>query len=208
MAQALKDEGVAAQANIVAWNWQTAAGFLPPQEKTPKQGLALYQKLGSGYAANVHFLGHSLGPLVNASAANHLHGDASGRQERASPAWSASRTHMTLVDEAELAALPRLGREVLFDIGGGFLQANGAKISLAPAETTAGWKNPVPVQSAWVDSYVSLARHLSRGRLECEFAKGHSADSKLRGSAQLPAALVFSQRRAPGSRPGGLSADV
>ena len=161
MALALKDKGVAAQVNIVAWNWQTAAaGFLPPEEKTAKQGLALgkvlHQKLGGSYAANVHFLGHSLGTLVNASAANYLHGDASGRQERAAPAWSASRTHMTLFDEAELAALPRLGKEVLFDIVGGFLQANGARISLAPAETTAGWKNPVPAQSAWVDSYVSL----------------------------------------------------
>ncbi len=159
LAVALKDKGVASQVNIVAWNWQPAAvAFLPPEEATPKQGLALgqalYQKLGSGYATNLHFLGHSLGTLVNAAAANYLHGHARGKQERASPAWISSRTHMTLFDEAELARV--VGKEVLFDIVGGFLQGNGVRIALAAGETLAGWKTPVPVESAWVDSYISL----------------------------------------------------
>ena len=159
MATALEDKGLLPFVNIVAWDWNRAANqLLPPEEKTPKQGLALgqalYQKLGSDYATNVHFLGHSLGALVNAAAANYLHGHGSGRQDRASPAWSSGRTHITLFDEAELARV--VGKEVFFDLANGVITADGVRLALAATETVAGWKLPLPARSAWADSYISL----------------------------------------------------
>ena len=95
IAVALKNKGLLPSVNIVAWDWRTAAAkVLPPEEITPKQGVALGKALyrsalGSGYAKPVHFMGHSLGAVVNAAAANYLHGDGEGRQERAAPKWSA-----------------------------------------------------------------------------------------------------------------------
>jgi len=68
----------------VAWNWQSAAQspFWKAQElqppKTPDQGIALGQTLqaalGPSYSRPIHFIGHSLGTLVNSYAANFLQG--------------------------------------------------------------------------------------------------------------------------------------
>ena len=162
MATALKDKGLLPFVNIVAWDWNKAANqLLPPEEKTPKQGVALgkmlYTALGSGYLKQVHFMGHSLGAVVNAAAANYLHGDGEGRQDRASLPWSSARTHLTLFDEAELSRV--VGKEVIYDTLNGYF-SSGGRLSLGnPANTIfraiKGWKSPVPQQSAWVDNYVS-----------------------------------------------------
>ena len=139
--------GLAAKANIVAWDWQAGAavgtagivaslGFALdiPRQQTPEQGLALGQTLwnalGGGYAKPVHFLGHSLGTLVNCAAANYLHHD--DPRNRVPQAWSAARTHMTLFDHAGL--LPD------------FRHDSDAVL----------WALPVPVQAAYVDSYLTM----------------------------------------------------
>lgn len=124
--------GLTAKANIMAWDWEAAShalggsvgaalfgvGCLSPGQNTHDQGLALGQALwnalgGGAYAKPVHFLGHSLGTLVNSTAANYLHGDLpsdhpANRLPAGVPAWDWRRTHMTLFDEAELAHIFRL----------------------------------------------------------------------------------------------------
>lgn len=161
MAAQLRSHGVTpAIANIVCWDWHTAAvGPLPPEERTPSQGVALGQALlgvfGASYAQKTHFCGHSLGALVNAAAANYLHGDrtATVRQEVSPTPWPAANTHMTLFDQAELASVA--GVSVLFD----GLTAN-LKDPLSVAEfvlnTLQDWKPSMPVRSGWADNYISL----------------------------------------------------
>ncbi len=124
--------GLTAKANIMAWDWEAAShalggsvgaalagvGCLSPGQNTQDQGLALGQALwdalgGGTYAKPVHFLGHSLGTLVNSTAANYLHGDPpNGHPGNQLPTgatpWDWHRTHMTLFDEAELAHIFRL----------------------------------------------------------------------------------------------------
>ncbi|MBI5383634.1 MAG: carboxypeptidase regulatory-like domain-containing protein [Verrucomicrobia bacterium] len=160
LALALQAKGVNTVANILAWDWALAAiAALPPEEKTPDQGLALgkalYQALGFDYAQRVHFIGHSLGALVNAAAADYLHGHARGSQESAQPAWLSSRTHLTLTDEAELARVA--GREVLF--GTTLAAFTGLPVQrVNSALTDADYKSPIPMNPAgcaWIENYVS-----------------------------------------------------
>ncbi len=162
MARTLRANGITSdKANIVAWDWYTAARPCfppnPPEEKTPKHGVALgqalHQALGSGYRKRVHFLGHSLGALVNASAADHLHGESVGKVPGAQPSWVWVRTHMTLFDEAEIARA--ISKETFYDILGGYLTSDGVRVVLSAAKTVAGWKSPVPRQSRWADNYIS-----------------------------------------------------
>ena len=163
IAHTLRAHGLTAdRANIVGWDWHDAARPClppnPPEEKTPRHGVALgkalYEVLGADYAQKLHFVGHSLGTVVNAHAANYLHGHASGKQEAAPQQWSPGNTHMTLLDEAELARV--IGKDVFYSIVGGYFTGGGLRVTLAVAETIAGWKSPVPVDAAWVDNYVSL----------------------------------------------------
>src|ERR1035441_11018286 len=56
-------------------------------------GKNLITALGSNYSQRIHFIGHSLGTLVNAAAANYVHTNG----------FSWSNTQMTLCDEAEVA---------------------------------------------------------------------------------------------------------
>lgn len=161
-ATALKNKGLLPLVNIVAWDWHAAASqALPPEEKSPKQGLALgkalYQALGSGYHKPVHLVGHSLGTLLHAYTANYLHGDGDGRQDRASPSWNAAQTHLTLFDEAEISRT--VGQEVIFDVLGRVYK-NGLNLPVASSlaaikNALSGWKTPVPKRSAWVDNYIS-----------------------------------------------------
>jgi hypothetical protein len=82
MASNLVGEGVTTNiANIIAWDWRYAAqGVLPPDENTPSEGVALGRALqtvlGANYSQPIHFMGHSIGTIVNAAAANYLHGEA------------------------------------------------------------------------------------------------------------------------------------
>ena len=147
MANALVAQGFGATANIVAWDWKTAAESFPcnpraAADNAPIQGrtlgASLYAALGGSYSQHIHFIGHSLGTLINAAAADLLH--ASG--------FSPSNTHMTLFDEAEIAT----------DVG--CTQFVGYATVSTPAAQRASYLTPLPKQFGWADNYVSLVGSL------------------------------------------------
>src|SRR5205085_982683 len=92
-------------ATIVAWDWSKAANRAsPPEGDTPAQGMALgkalFKALGTNYSQPIHFIGHSLGALVNASAANYLNGEHFAQQE-IPPTSFRVPIQITLLDEPE-----------------------------------------------------------------------------------------------------------
>ena len=139
--------------NAVAWDWRwTAKATLPgtAAAQTPNQGIALAQSLanalGLNYSQRIHFVGHSLGTLVNAYAANFLQGTNWASEPVSSTPWLAANVQMTLFDEAEaatditsfLAAI-----ETLLDM-------NGNPLSHKPS-----YYHPLPRQFIWADNFVS-----------------------------------------------------
>ena len=87
------------------------------------------------YTLPLHFLGHSLGTLVNASAIDFVHGEKPGTSPQAS--WSSNLIHVTLFDQALLAEA----------LGIGEIQT------------------PLPLHFTWADNYKSLVDwHRYRGR--------------------------------------------
>lgn len=178
LAQTIHDAGYANRLNILAWEWEEDArncligsdgAVLPPVDRTPAQGIALAQALertfGGSPSRPVHFLGHSLGTLVHASAVNYLHGDGPTSRTRSSNPWNPDLTHVTLFDEAEVAVIA--GSRALGGATKGFatgaLHSNGS-LAIAAAMAAFGWvdeaindwRNPIPVRSAWTDNYISL----------------------------------------------------
>jgi pimeloyl-ACP methyl ester carboxylesterase len=132
-----------ASPNIVAWDWRgTAKADLPgtPAAQTHDQGIALGQALanalGSNYSKQIHFIGHSLGTLVNANAADYLHGNRF--------AWT--NTQMTLFDEAEAATGITWFGPAIEDLIGW----NGNPLSPKPS-----YYHPLPNQFRWADNYVA-----------------------------------------------------
>jgi pimeloyl-ACP methyl ester carboxylesterase len=162
MAETLRTAHVSpAIANILAWDWEVAAGgILPPYENTPAQGIALGQALqkvlGANYAQPLHFMGHSLGTMVNAAAANYLHGDQIAQENVSPTPWSSENTYMTLFDQAEASTIagaligPYNGLTIFLENPSAASQASQA---LSEAFT---WNSPMPVRSAWADNYVSI----------------------------------------------------
>lgn len=143
LAGALAAQGFGANANIVAWDWSSAAKSFPcnPGQaagQTPAQGAALGQALlralGPGYGQHIHFIGHSFGTLVNAGAANYLHANG----------YSWMNTEMTLFDEAEIGT----------DVGCPELFALALWSTPSSSQTC---YQPLPLNCAWADNYVSLA---------------------------------------------------
>ncbi len=159
MAAQLRANGIAANnANIVIWDWRYAAEdmglfrLLPAfaAERTPAQGVALGKALldvlKSKYSQPIHFIGHSLGTIVNAAAINYLHGECTGtpRSEVLSPtpwALNAVPVHITLFDQALVAE----------DFGNLILSLNSAISSTQEKMGT-----PLPVRFTWADNYVSF----------------------------------------------------
>lgn len=145
MAAAITAQFPSLQPNIVAWDWSCAASTLcsigSAAKQTPGQGTglgeALYNRLGALYSKPIHFVGHSLGTLVTANAADYLH----------SHGYSPTNTHMTLFDEAEI------GTEF------GCLSVLGALYPpWDPFLPKPYYLHPIPTsQSAWVDNFVSFA---------------------------------------------------
>lgn len=138
-------------ANLLAWNWSKNAktGLLLSLafSRTPGEGRKLAQTLtnvlGNSYTNGIHFIGHSLGTLVNAAAANYLHNKTGG-------AFDWHRTQMTLLDNAELANVE--GR--LLPVGYGVA---GFESLLGFGDPPPlGWTSPLPEQRAWADNYMSL----------------------------------------------------
>lgn len=141
-------------ANLLAWDWQKAAGTGPllslALSATPGEGetlgLTLAAKLGSDYRQPIHFIGHSLGTLINAKAADNLH----RLHEQGGGAFDWRSTQMTLLDDAGVAnvegTLVQLGYNLVgveapYSVGNIF---------------TCGWVSPIPQRSAWMDNYISL----------------------------------------------------
>lgn len=148
--------------NIVGWDWSHRANTtLPPIDEACLQGeamgRALIQQLGPNYNQRLHFIGHSLGTIVNAYACNHLHATFSREQNNPTIHWNANLTqpHVTLLDEAEVTTV--FGQNVATAAAIGWQSAQFKGALLAGSVTAAkDWKSPVPGSAAWVDNYISL----------------------------------------------------
>ena len=141
-------------ANILAWDWHNSAGtgllLSKALSATPREGAKLGQTLattlGATYRQAVHFVGSSLGTLVNASAVNYLNEQTGGALD-----WLPSKTQVTLLDDAAIAnvegTLVQVGYTLIdveapYDVGSVF---------------TCGYVSPIPrQQQAWIDNYISL----------------------------------------------------
>lgn len=136
-------------ANILIWDWTSAsqstpclslqADFVGAARLTPDQGfalaMALRSKLGTNYSHQIHFIGHSLGALVNGFAAIYLHHHG----------FAPTNTQITMFDEAEVAtdlSCPELLNAVLFN------QWN-------PLSPKPYYCHPLPRQFAWADNYIT-----------------------------------------------------
>ncbi len=140
------------KANLLAWDWKTQADTLEPVEamsSTRRQGEALGKALcatlGDSYDGTLHFIGHSLGTLVNATAANYLH----GLRKAGVPQFPADHTQMTLLDDG--GVVNALGKVVTFDY-----TVSGLNGSIASQVIKQGYVSPVPDDCAWIDNYISL----------------------------------------------------
>jgi hypothetical protein len=150
------------QPNIVGWDWSgKAATWYPQTDEAAKQGenlgKALVLELGTSYHQRLHFIGHSLGTIVNSRACDFLHGKL---PRQAVTYWDENNTrpHVTLLDQAELANtfgsnvstsaasawFDSQSRSQLFDI------VNGT------ATADSGYKSPFPESATWTDNYITL----------------------------------------------------
>src|ERR1039457_4021414 len=141
--------------NIMAWDWSLTAKSAPddpgiPAAQTGDQGRALGEKLlltlGANYSKPIHFVGHSLGTLVNASAANYLQGTNWANEDESPTPWLATNMQMTLFDEAEVAT----GQNGLLNGIRTLIGWNGNPFAPKPS-----YYHPLPKQFAWADNYVS-----------------------------------------------------
>jgi pimeloyl-ACP methyl ester carboxylesterase len=138
----------ASTVNIVAWDWTAEATSSIPDlgiiaAKTPGQGTALgtnlIAALGANYSKRIHFVGHSLGTLVNGHAANYVHAHGF--------AWT--NTQMTLCDEAEAAwELTSSGWQLATTLPQIIISGNFS----TPQRY---WDRPLPEHFAWADNYIS-----------------------------------------------------
>lgn len=159
LAVALESQGTRSVANIIAWDWHEAARPClpllasltpPPEEATPPQGIALgealQQALGTDYQQKVHFIGHSLGTLINGYAVDYLHGHQRAGHRVAAQPWLTENTHVTMSEDAAIARL--IAKETLAKL---LLSGRTAYAS----SVVLGWKNPVPHDFRWLDNYIS-----------------------------------------------------
>lgn len=138
-------------ANIVAWDWRRVAlAPLPPEESTPEQGIALgealHDALGADYRQKVHFIGHSLGTLLNGYAVDYLHGYRRAGCSAAEQHWLPENTHITMSDEAAIART--ISEEAIISLALEGMRAYAFSVAL-------GWKNPVPHDFLWMDNYIA-----------------------------------------------------
>lgn len=132
--------GLGDHMNILAWDWPGArtggnviGDLAKAWQRTPGEGerlgKALEQTLGGSYNLPIHFVGHSLGSLVNAGAVDYL------------------------VFKVDLK-FRKLAHVTVLDDGAGAYKS-GNLISLLNLEMP-NYILPVPSLSAWIDNYVSL----------------------------------------------------
>ena len=143
--------GGATNANILAWDWHEEAdtNLTKALSATLREGTRLGQTLAttftSAYNKPVHFIGHSLGTLVNATAANYLHEQTGGVFN-----WLTNKTQMTLLDNAALGNVAGTAVQLGYTLPGVYAPYEVGSIF------TCGWLSPVPRRSAWIDNYMSL----------------------------------------------------
>jgi hypothetical protein len=132
--------GPSTPVNIVAWNWSSEAdtpqlGYATSrtQEEGAGLGEALSATLGSNYQQPIHFLGHSLGTLVDAEAVNVFHSHDPN-----------SQIQDTLFDDAEVANL-----------------ADGLSVVPPPLGSPL-WATSIPEDGsyAYLDNYISAVGNL------------------------------------------------
>ena len=129
------------QPNIILWDWTAEAAnpkLAIPANNTLGQGYALgndlIAALGANYSKRVHFIGHSLGTMVNAKAANYIEGHG----------WSWTNIQMTLFDEASVASGLMVDS---WQTALTLLQNDSnPQLSLLPV---------LPAQFAWADNYIT-----------------------------------------------------
>ena len=166
--------GGVTDANLLAWDWRTNAGtgllLSLAFSHTPSEGRALAQTLtnvlGMNYQQGVHFIGHSLGTLVNATAANYLH-------TRTSGAFDYRRTQMTLLDNAEASNVEGRLLPVGYSVAG-FESLLG--LGEAPP---VGWVSPLPEQRAWADNYISFVGWYHPSVVNASLLKGLAYSAQL-----------------------------
>ncbi len=143
--------------NIVAWDWSADAassifnlGVIAA--KTPGEGTALgtnlVAALGANYSKRIHFIGHSLGTLVNGAAADYVHAHG----------FSWTNTQVTLCDEAEIAwEFTSTGWQMVTTIPSAIGPASATVSTLWGNSSTPQryWDHPLPKQFAWADNYIS-----------------------------------------------------
>ena len=131
--------------NIVAWDWHIEASTTLDvavqftQGEGYKLSSDLITALGTNYSQRIHFIGHSLGTLVNAAAANYCH--AGG--------FSWTNTQMTLCDEAEIAWGTTSQDDELETL------LTFSSLSENASTPQPFWGNPLPKKCAWADNYIS-----------------------------------------------------
>ena len=148
--------------NLLAWDWRHQADRAligasdVAAEQGPLLGAALLNALGTDYHQHAHFIGHSLGTLVNGYASNHVHGGFNRVSMNPSSHWTASvtRPHLTLLDEAEVASIGGSNVITSAELGWEVAQLNGLLIAGGVAAVV-DWKSPIPKDHAFIDNYIS-----------------------------------------------------
>ncbi len=155
--------GLAMLPNITAWDWQEQAAtpLVPPVDRTVRQGRllgeALRRRLGyDAYAQPIHFIGHSLGTLVNRYACDNAHQRGDGNGSEIGFNSLLTRPHITLLDEAEVASI--FGSKVVTAASVGAMVAGwGGALQSGAIAAYKDWKSPIPATpTAWIDSYISM----------------------------------------------------
>jgi hypothetical protein len=151
--------------NIVAWDWRTQAAVttfntLPSSDIASHQGellgrSLLQSSLTNSYGGHVHFIGHSMGTIVNATACDYVHGAFPRESMKPAIHWQSEQTepHITLLDEAGI--VPKRGINVLSSSSVMWYLAKLSLNTIAPAEGSGSWNSPIPRQYSWIDNYIS-----------------------------------------------------
>ena len=163
MANALVNRGYGTNANIVAWDWRDnanlpgaiaaklSASAVQTLSEGETLGAELIYLLGANYNKPIHFIGHSLGTMVNCHAADFIHGDSPNSPSKLQGdafKYNAQNTHITLFDEAELVTAVN-GLYILPDV------------LLKPTSDGTGslinnfWAKVIPDHYVWIDNYIS-----------------------------------------------------
>lgn len=155
--------GTSSPPNILVWDWREEAYTDLPQtdiaaEAGNELGKALLSSFGPAYSQHIHFLGHSLGTIVNCYACDYVHGTLSRGSSNPASHWDKQLTqpHSTLFDEAELAALSPVNEQVITAsaVLWQLAELEGALV-LSGAAALKDWKSPIPNGALWVDNYIS-----------------------------------------------------